>query len=125
MFLPAHEAAWRWFLGLLLGLLAAGVPDLSDGQGQPPVPPNINIGALFDAENEQPAIEAAFNHACRMVNDDRSTLIRSTLTCTPHQITPADSFKASKISKGSETCNLQYYCTYTQPCACLLAEPCK
>ena len=109
MFVPTHEAVRRWFLSLLLGLLAAGVPDLSDGQGQPPVPPNINIGALFDAENDQPAIEAAFNHACRMVNDDRSTLIRSTLTCTPHQITTADSFKASKISKGSQICNFKVY----------------
>ena len=97
MALPAGETM-PWLLGLLLGLLLAGVPDTSDGQ-QPPVPGDIRISALFDSENDQPAIEAAFNHACNMVNDDRSTLIRSTLSCSAHQITPADSFKASKISK--------------------------
>ena len=96
--LPAADETVRWFLGLLLGLLLAGVPDIS-GQ-QPPVPGDIRISALFDSENDQP-IEAAFNHACNMVNDDRSTLIRSTLSCSTHQITPSDSFKASKISKRS------------------------
>ena len=95
----------RWLFGLLLGLLLAGVPDIlgqQPGGGRGPggqlVSGDIRISALFDSENDR-AIQAAFEHACNMVNLDRSTLITSRLLCSSNQIPQADSFKASKISR--------------------------
>ena len=94
----------RWFFGLLLGLLLAGVPDIlgqqpgGRGPGGQLVSGDIRISALFDSENDR-AIQAAFEHACNMVNLDRSTLITSRLLCSSNQIPQADSFKASKISR--------------------------
>ena len=94
----------RWFFGILLGLLLAGVPDSlgqqpgGRGPGGQLVSGDIRISALFDSENDR-AIQAAFEHACNMVNLDRSTLITSRLLCSSNQIPQADSFKASKISR--------------------------
>jgi ionotropic glutamate receptor len=78
----------------LLFLAVAGVPQNGRAQ-QPQIPNNIRIAGMFDGEQDMP-VEAAFRHAVNMVNDDRSTLIRSTLNGVINQVSPSDSFKASK-----------------------------
>ena len=47
-------------------------------------------------EEHEDSMEAAFRLAVDMVNDDKSTLVRTQLTATPEIIPHGDSFKASQ-----------------------------